>query len=640
MTLYLAKKDWGKTTTSKDSIVNQSLIPENVKLLFVTACFDCGINIKNTEIDKIISFETRHTDNCKDTFKQIIARFRNLKEISVYVCKPIRYRDFPELKSKYKLYQRLSKDAQNKLELLPYNDTLYCQKIGNQVDDINRFGLNTPRTPRYIKSNQDISAIHKLLTRNKAEGTYQINYNYIRFTLKEYERKSINSNNFYTDISNELQNIELHQTQTLSSDPKKNINLKLKNLLQQEKEQRKERVKLICKAIQDDASTFFDAVQAAYRDLSLREKIKKLFSTSTPSKAPKLDAILKKYIPKEIVLDFDFSNFDEEINQLSHRYFFLNELLVPKAQIPRLLEKFYSDVNYGILTKTLINQVNLYTKQKTGKNASKIITDYRKLDDIQWLELLKNSVKDFKATEFHQKKTTKIQEKINYLEYDLKILTYQKRNLFFTAADLLEKIYQGASKKSQLRLIRRKLKSLGRKINNLKSKIDQAKERLVQSTIKGFEIHDLSDQINQLKTHSADWQGTTANVRLIASLFEVKMQKRAILTQNNLGQKKYAEKNFLMIGKVLSFEKALVQLGFTSRESRVYREYLDYQIELDLHENLKILSKIPEKSTESTIVHVSTMNVSSEKPDFRVNFDSIIENKHGYPKSWDVLSVK
>ena len=635
-----SEKRLGKTTASKESIVSQSLIPNNVKLLFVTACFDCGINVKNTKIDKIISFETRHTDNCKDTFKQIIARFRNLDEIPVYVCKPARYRDYPELKSKYKLYQRLSKDAQNKLELLPYNDTLYCQKIGNQVDDINRFGLNTPRTPRYIKSNQDISAIHKLLIRDKTKGDYQINYNYIRFTLKEYERKSINSNNFYTDISKELNQVKLYETKSLCADPKKDINLKLKNLLQQEKEQRKERVKLICKAIQDDTSTFFDAVQATYRDLSLKEKIKKLFNISTPSKAPKLDSILKKYLPKEITSNFDFSNFDEEINQLSHRYFFLNELLVPKAQIPKLLEKFYNDVNYGILTKTLINQVNLYTKQKTGKNASKIITDYRKLDDIQWLELLKSSVKDFKATEFHQRKTTKIQAKIDYLEYDLKILTHQKRNLFFTAADILEKIYQGAPQKSKLRLIKRKLKSLGRRIKNLKFKIHQTKVKLAQSTIKGFEIHDLSDQINQLKPHSADWQGTTANIRLLSSLFEVKMQKRAILTQNNLGQKKYTEKNFIMIGKALSFEKALTQLGFTTKESRAYREYLDYQIRLDLQENLKILSRNPEKSTEPTIVHVSTMNVSSEKPGFRVDCGSVIENENGYPGSWDVIFVK
>ena len=221
-----SEKRLGKTTPSKESIVNQSLIPNHVKLLFVTACFDCGINIRNSEIDKIISFETRHTDNCKDTFKQIIARFRNLNEISVWVCKPARYRDFPELKSKHKLYQRLSKDAQNKLELLPYNNALYCQKIDNQVNDIDKFGLNTPKTPRYIKSNQDISATHKLLIRDKNHGTYQVNYNYIRFTLKEYERKSINSTNFYTDILKELTRVELDEAKTLCPDPKKSINVK------------------------------------------------------------------------------------------------------------------------------------------------------------------------------------------------------------------------------------------------------------------------------------------------------------------------------------------------------------------------------------------------------------------------------
>ena len=357
-------------------------------------------------------------------------------------------------------------------------------------------------------------------------------------------------------------------------------------------------------------------------------------------KLPKLDHILKKHLPEEMCTNYDFSNFDEEINQLSHRYFFLHELLVPKIQIPKLLEKFYNDVNYGILTKTLINQVNLYVRQKTNKNASKIITDYRKLDDIHWLELLKNAVKDFKATEFHQKKTPKIQAKIDTLTYDLKLVQYQKRNLFFTAVSLLEKIYQGSPQKSKLRLIRRKLKSLGRKIRNIKHKIDLEKQKLTQSTIKGFEIHALSDQINQLKNHSADWQGTTANMRLLSSLFEVKMQKRAVITENSMGQKKYTEKHFLILGKPLTFEKALEQLGFTAKETKTYREYLDYQIELDLQKNLKILSRIPKKSTESTIVHVSNMKDSSEKTGFRVNPDLIIENNLGYPRSWDVIFMK
>ncbi len=614
-----SEKRKGFSTPAKESIVQESLIPTQVKLLFVTSCFDCGINIQNSQIGRIISFETRYTDNCKDTFKQLIARFRSLKKVQVWVCKPARYQELPHLKSKFDLYQRLVRDAQNKLDLLAYNDPHYCQKIDQQVQDIDRFGLYTPRTPKYIKANRDISATYKLLLKNQQTDQYQINYNYVRFSLKEYERKNLNSHRFYTDLHRELPNLVLVNREKLLADKKDQNHRVLKEMIQTAKDQKQSRIEQICTLIQQKPEAFFDAVHAEYRDVALREKIKQNFSVNPSRLAPKLEDLMKELEPEktEELKDKEASvaiqQYDEEIITLSHRYFYLKELLIPPGKIPDLLQTHASEVNYGYLTKTLVNHINLFAKQQAGKQASNLIRDFRKLEDIQWLELLLDQVPDFSPSQYQQKKSTKLKAQWQSLTYDLKMLEYEQGNLLARWLDLLLKIQTGQKLKSQLRSIRRKLRTMNRKIQKTQSRIQKAKQKHEHSQIRGFEVEALSKQMNQLRTHRADWQGARANLRLLSSLYELKTSKRAVLQADQSGKTQYQEKVLVQIAQRKYLPDVLAEFGFSEKEIKNYMEHLGYQIRLDLAENSRFLSENAKKSSQAANhVHVTRSDWSEK----------------------------
>lgn len=632
-----SEKRKGISTKTKESIVNSSKIPEKVKLLFVTACFDCGINIENKNIGELVSFETKYSDNCKDTFKQFIARFRHLENVNVTICKPQYYQNMPEAKPKEKLYQHLSKDAQNKLALLPFNDIHYCQKLASQTADIHRFGLNSPQTPRYLKANADISAIHKLLYKDAKTQSYKINYNYIRFALKEYERKNLSSSQFLKDILSDLPNSILSETNTFLVDKNEKNNVTLNHLWQQEKDNRKARTAIICQTMQANPEQFFDAVHAEYRDVNLKKEIKRTFNVSPSKEAVKLENLFNSTMNQvaeqstiqpsnhSTIQQTAIQNFDEEITQFSHRYFYLLDFRLPKNKIPQLLEKYAGDVNFGFLSKTLTNQILLFAKEKTGKDAPHLFSDNRKLEDAHWLALLKDAVRDFEPTVFEQKKCTQLKNQLDCLKYDEKILEYEKRNILTKGLDLLFKIQQGEKLKSIYKSQKRKLKTIQNQINRLKEKIKICEKNYAKSQIKAFEINDLSLQINQLRPHKADWQGLRANMRLLNSLFETKTFKKSI----KINEEKSVEKYFVEIGDALDFEAILANFGFTASETKQYLEDLAYQIDLDLAHHQNILSKNAQKSTESPIHDIVSYAGLSD-----FNADKHIFQK-GYPSNWD-----
>ena len=170
-------------------------------------------------------------------------------------------------------------------------------------------------------------------------------------------------------------------------------------------------------------------------------------------------------------------HYDDEILTLSHRYFYLKELLIPEKKIPQLLEKHASDPDFGKLSKTLNNQISLLTYEIAGKDIGYLVTDKIKLDNIHWLVLAKNEIQTWKNQHYHQKKTLILQKKIQEAKYDLKILNHQQRNLFFMGFDLLQQIFQGGKLKSQYRAIKRKYKSLYKKNIRLNNKIKQLSKK-------------------------------------------------------------------------------------------------------------------------------------------------------------------
>jgi Type III restriction enzyme, res subunit len=627
-----SEKRKGLSTPAKENIVKNSLIPSNVKLLFVTACFDCGINILNTNIKRIISFETQYTDNCLDTFKQLIARFRNLEEVNVTVCKPVRYLEYESLKPKGQLYERLSRDARNKLALLPFHDQDYQSKIQQQILDIQQYGTQSHKTPSYLKSNGDISAIHRLIQWDRKSNQYKVNYNHIRFTLKEYERKGLNSKDFFQYLVDDLPNTSLESRCMMDAQSKSEQCESLKNLLAYEKDAQKFRIALVCEAMRQSPTQFFDAVHAEYRDVGLKDKIKRHFAITSTKEAPKLVSILKATYESSSKAEatplnwdnFQSNLFDEEILTLSNRYFYLLDVLIPKHKIPDLLEEYAGDSSFGTLCKTLTNHIYLFAKQIGGKDWKELIADKRKLEDIQTLELWIDAIQKWKPKVYAQKNAAKWLNKLNEVKSELKDLSALQTSRIQAVEELEVKMKTGAKLKSELRDLRRKLDSINHKIVLKKSLLDSIQLKFQESTITGWEINTLSDKLNKLRVHTSDWQGLRVNMRLMNSLFDVKVQKRAVLISGKSEESIYVEKQIAEIGHQLSFTEILQRYGFTEEDSDEYLSYLKYQIRLDLQSNR---AKNSQKSLDSA--KEITQAISSWS-DLAMNLSS------GYPAEWDV----
>ncbi len=604
-----SEKRKGLDTPAKDSIIREAQIPEQVQLLFVTACFDCGINIQNKAIDKLINFETRYTDNCKDTFKQLIARFRKLSCLEVWNCKPLSRKGLPPLRSKERLYQSLLRDAENKRNLLPYNDVPFQETIQKRLQDIHRFGLNTPRTPRYIKGNRDISAIHKLLSWDPETNTYPINYNYIRFVLKDYERKGLCSEQFYQELSEEIPDLTW-QSQDVFEPSTDKMSKELLKLQEDEKQLRKNKISLVAEWIRQQAREFFEGVYHEYCDVHLRQKIQKAFIINPAHKVP-LQSLFFNFLDTYPGLsdaaiafkDWDVTQFDEVILELSHRYFYLKDLLIPRTKIPDLLIEYADDVHFGHLSKLLNNQIGLLARRVSADKFTELIPDARYRENIHFLELLQEYFKDPISICYRQKKSLRFLRKKESLQYDVKLIKYQQRNLILTLQDLLQQQIQGVRNKSRVRDLKRRYRTLGRKRKRLELKLNKAHMDYQKSLTIGIEINELSKLVNQLRPHYSDYQGPRANYRLISSLFHTKVLKRRAYSgkEDITAADNIPEQYIVEIGQPLSFNQALAQLGFTLPEQIEYEQYLHYQLTLDCGDTLPNRAKNQLGATQSTI---------------------------------------
>ncbi|TAE75185.1 MAG: DEAD/DEAH box helicase [Bacteroidetes bacterium] len=613
-----SEKRQSSRTTARTSLIEHSEIPKNIRLLFVTACFDCGINLLNENIRQIINFETRYTDNCLDTLKQLVARFRKCNELKIKVCKPIHYIEKKSLDNKVNLYERLVEDAMSKIALLPYADAKFRDKINQEIWHFQNDGLIGYKTPLYLKSNLDISATGKILQKTN-DDIYKVNYNYIRFCLKDYERKNLNSFDFYSIFSKEIPLVYIQERCILNNEKTFEEKEKLTILWQKAKEQKEIRTEQICENIRNHSQEFFEAIHAEFRDTRLKKSIQTHFVvTTTPATATPLNTFFEKEntqngteTPKTAPV------LEEEVVKLSHRYFHLKEMLVPVNKIPELLKNNADEVKYGELTKTLTNHLYLLAAEKTGNDLPLLVRDKRKLTDIIWLSELADKIEKLQEKKYTQKSSQDILRRFESLSYDFKLAQKEKNDAFWKALVLLNDIKNGAKSKAEYREAKRRFKAFKNKEKRIEEKLITTKKRLDESVIVGFTIDEISFFINKTKTHQSDWQGAKTNIRLLSSLFEIKTQKRLIQLNNGTT----TEKTLITIGKRLTFEKALERFKFSETEAVMYKEYAVFEIETDLWQRKNALAK--------------NENVSLQSTNRVFNTGGIIENAMGYPVFWD-----
>lgn len=623
--IYSEKRQCSRTT-ARNALIHHSEIPQNIRLLFVTACFDCGINLLNENIKQVISFETRYTDNCLDTLKQLVARFRKVNQLDVKVCKPFHYLEKLGIDNKKDLYKKLENDAKSKIALMPYADLKFRQKIDQNIQYFQKQKYDF-KTPNYLKFNGDISATAKILQKTE-DNQYIVNYNYIRFCLKDFERKNLDSKNFYINFANEMP-LAFIKERILLTPNKNHQNKNVRILWQQIKQEKDLRTSQICENIKEHSQIFFEAVHAEFKDIKLKKSIQEHFAIqTTPATATPLITFFENENTQNGTKTVKTSSIlDEEVLKLSNRFFHLKEMLVPTIKIPELLKNYANDVSYGELTKTLTNHLYLLAIEKAQNDLPLLITDHRKLNDALWLKDFKTAVLKWKPKNYVQKTTKDNLKRLKSLEYDLKLQRKQTGDLFFDAVFMLNEIQKNGKKlKANYREIKRRFKASRNKLNKLTQKYNQLKTKTENSQIKAFTIDEISLKINQLKTHKSDWQGEKANIRLLNSMFETKTQKRLVYLENG----KTIEKTFVIILRPLTFEETLKRFGFSETEAVTYKEYVICQIETDI-QNRKMFMATQENDT------ISAKNVSFSLQTDNIYFNKAVisENALGYPVFWD-----
>ncbi|MCS7027485.1 MAG: DEAD/DEAH box helicase family protein [Bacteroidia bacterium] len=604
-------KQKGKTTPSKEAIISQGTIPKNIKILFVTACFDCGINIQNTNIAEIISFEIHYTDNCPDTLVQLVQRFRQLNPIKVLVCKPAKSEHHKPLPSLYSLRKKMYQDAYNRINLLAYQQKVYLDKLKIQM-------LQFEKMPAYFKVNEDISANFKILTLDK-EKQFIPNENYIRFAAKEFARKNIGTAEFIAQVQQALPNVscQIYQIEQTEKDSlnSKSTTQQLKNLAQQEKLLKAKTIEQFTQTLAQQTDNLLNTLYHTYHDLNLKQKIAQQMNPSSKQEVIPLAQIL----PQAQTYD----GADDLTIKLAKRYFILKELLLPKDKIPTILQQFPSDAQFSLLVKTLSNQINLYAQKELSYELPLIMSDMRQIENTQFLQQVIDWIEnDLQTQDFSQKRTQTYQRQIEMEKYDLKLLQYQRRNY--------QAIYHYLTTTREKRALGRKMQTIAKKIRKTYLYIQELNKKLEKSHIKAIEINQLSKQLNALRAHPTDKVGLKTNLRLLQTLFEIETEKKKVLQPNG----SLKEQILVKIGKKLTINSFLQKIGLTFAESQAYCIHLQYKLKEDKQKRLEHLamqsvSKIDPKAKEIPI----NMNHYTQTFALKPINDSLTNMP--YPIFWD-----
>ncbi|NJL15219.1 MAG: DEAD/DEAH box helicase family protein [Microscillaceae bacterium] len=609
-----SEKRVGSHTPSKKAIIEKSSIPATVKLLFVTACFDCGINILNQNIGRIISFETQATDHCLDTLQQFVARFRRLSQAELWVCKPARLRQLPPMRPKEQLFARLQKDARNKLALLAFTDEATRLHLERDLWQMQQNGLQTPRTPAYLKQNADISALHKLV--RKEGESYAVNYHYIRFALKEYERKNLDSHTFYNWLKKKLPKSTFLNTRLLLADNSPAAQNALKKVMHREKEKRQETYEKIVDVLAQAPEVLLNRVYHDFKEMALRKKIKQHFLIRPKPDLPSWENLLG---------DAKTTYWEELTVQIAQRYFVLKDFLISADKIISLLKNHGSESRFVLLTKTLTNQYLLLAHDLYPKTWP----DRRQKEDAEWLQLLRQEGQTLKEEmPIHpQKKSRDLEEKEKIAQKNLTEAQTEVQHWQQALNTFEINLAHGEKCKTERRAAQRRYQAAQNRQARCQYALTQIQQQKECHIIQAWEINALSEHLNRLRPHKSDWQGPRTNLRLLRSLFEIETEKRLVQIKIKEDEApRYEEKTLVKIGAALDLPQTLQKLGFSKKEAQAHLAHVHYQMALDAE---AFLAKKPSKKKEATI------EIQIYSPETRETTSNLpILNAEGYPAVW------
>lgn len=380
-TYFADKKNTAKQTRTKESIKKKGLIPDDIRLLFVTNVFDIGINVKNEDIGVVINFHTKPEDNCLFVGKQYPQRFRKLKDIDYWICMPKKELDAYSFDDKVKYFDALNNTALNKMEL--YKIEGQHDALKRNINYLERYGLKGFKKHGYLKHNTDINPDCLLLTFDENNKLVP-NTDYIKNAVYLSQCRKLDKETYKQELLKSTPNSKIvfegciKELNKATSDELKNIKKEIT------KEQREFEGKVI-DAIEEERDLFLNSVSKEFSDSALSRSIEGIIKADLP------------YNSTDTLIGADTKGYDETILTQAKRYTQLNDFYLEHPDICSILKNNTDGRKFSSIHKGLTNHFSIFMKEELGDDFFFFAGD--KIFDEQAEKLLKlrDGLKDKKG---------------------------------------------------------------------------------------------------------------------------------------------------------------------------------------------------------------------------------------------------
>lgn len=570
-TYYADKAKRPILTRTKENIKKHGLIPSEVKLLFTTNVFDLGINIYNTDIDRIISFQSKESDNCLMTSKQFPQRFRKLEKINYYIYRPEREQQEWRFCKKTKYYDSLCNAALAKLDIIKCESIFQKEKLKENINYLEKYSYDGINKHPTLKHNDDLTSDFKILSFE--DEKLSINTNYITYLVHRNQYKNLGINLFSESLIDSIPNSRLilkGKLDELSAQESEKIETISKEVNQEIKDFEENAIR----TIDESADLYFNAVKNDFSDKQLEGEIKKYTQRDLP------DVSLSNLLD----VDSSFISENEEIILTqSKRYFHLNDFGIKHKDNCKLLLSNTDCRKFSNIHKGLINHKLLHVYEKTGADLYKIYGDKRLLNQAETLQKIVDRLTSVEGELVKNKRSDEYLKKISDIENSI-----SKTKEELSALKAFKSISNRDKQRNEA-----KIKTRLNRIKSYNEKLSIARGRYDNSVFENaLTLSQLSSILNECRDFKVDRQPERVNLRITESFFNCKVKVIDGETFVSLGERFTLEAYLKHIG-VDDYNAPLQQINTEITESKEAIETAkkNEENEISLINNINIPSK-------------------------------------------------
>ena len=407
--------------TTYENIISNELVPDGIRFLFCSPKITDGVNIKNTNIHKVIFVDEFEPDN----MIQFLARFRKMEKLKAY---------------------SLRKEDKEGYEIIEYREFIDHKDYAEDTIKVNQ--AKAEYNKRY-KDLVDPAKTSEFYTCRYITDDNQFNFNQAAFDARQKFNSSLSLDHFYNIVTKKAGNIEV---KAYSQEHKENeafSNLIKVNMEKQKNEKEQAEVKTF-KLIKEDLNLFFEILYHHTKNRELKKTILKHFP------------YFHHHIisPKANLLLDNHKSFFEEYNKLivkiAKRFLFCYSFLFYKFMSTDEILNFIDEKGSGFDRWKKAMKM-YYAKFLVDK---KIKVDYRLKIDVNRMNKDLESLLNLKGQEFKEKDLTYVlnshshrkykSEKIRGKDFSELMYAYFPETLKY---DKNKKVYTGIEKTSFLKLL-------------------------------------------------------------------------------------------------------------------------------------------------------------------------------------------